>query len=40
MDDVYSAFENQRKKADAISADQQDLEELEADAKLISLEKK
>ena len=40
VNDRYTAFEERRKKADALAADQQDLEELEADAKLISLEKK
>lgn len=40
VDDVYSAFEERRKKADALAADQQDLEELEADAKVILLSKK
>lgn len=40
VDTMYAAFEERRKKADALAADQQDLEELEADAKLISLEKK
>ena len=40
VDTMYTAFEERRKKADALAADQQDLEELEADAKLISLEKK
>ena len=40
VDEVYSAFEDRRKKADALAADQQDFEELESDAKLISLEKK
>lgn len=40
VDDVYSAFEERRKKADAAAADRKDLAELEADARLISLEKK
>ncbi len=40
VDTMYTAFEERRKKADALAADQQDLAELEADAKLISLEKK
>lgn len=40
VNDRYTAFEERRKNADALAADQQDLEELEADAKLISLEKK
>ena len=40
VDDVYSAFEERRKKADALATDQQDLEELEADAKSILISKK
>lgn len=40
VSDRYTAFEERRKKTDALVADQQDLEELEADAKLISLEKR
>lgn len=40
VDKVYADFEERRKKADAIAADQQDLEDLEADAKSILLSKK
>lgn len=37
---IYAAFDARRKKADALAADRQDLEELEADAKMILLDKK
>lgn len=40
VDAIYTAFDARRKKEDAIAADQQDLEELEADAKVILLSKK
>lgn len=40
VDEVYSVFEERRKKTDALAADRQDLEELEADAKNILLFKK
>lgn len=40
VNDIYTAFDARRKKEDAIAADQQDLEELEADAKVILLSKK
>ena len=40
VDAIYAAFDARRKKADALAADRQDLEELEADAKMILLDKK
>ena len=40
VDAIYTAFDARRKKEDAIAADQQDLEELESDAKVILLSKK
>lgn len=40
VDAIYTAFDARRKKEDAIAAEQQDLEELEADAKVILLSKK
>lgn len=40
VDAIYTAFDARRKKEEAIAADQQDLEELEADAKVILLSKK
>lgn len=40
VDAIYTAFDAHCKKEDAIAADQQDLEELEADAKVILLSKK
>lgn len=40
VNDIYTALDARRKKEDAIAADQQDLEELEADAKVILLSKK
>ena len=40
VDAIYAAFDAPRKKADALAADRQDLEELEADAKMILLDKK
>ena len=38
VDAIYAAFDARRKKADALAADRQDLEELEADAKMILLD--
>lgn len=40
VNDIYTAFDARRKKSDAAAADREDLAELEADARLISLEKK
>ena len=40
VDAIYTAFDARRKKEEAIAAEQQDLEELEADAKVILLSKK
>ena len=40
VDKIYDAFEERRKEADAMAADQQDLAELESDMKIISIEKK
>lgn len=40
VNDIYTAFDARRKKSDAVAADREDLAELEADARLISLEKK
>lgn len=40
VDAIYTAFDARRKKEEVIAADQQDLEELEADAKVILLSKK
>lgn len=39
VNDIYTAFDARRKKSDATAADREDLAELEADARLISLEK-
>lgn len=39
VNDIYTAFDARRKKSDAAAADREDLAELEADARLISLEK-
>lgn len=39
IDTVYTAFDRRRKQLAALQADQQDLEELEADIKMISQEK-
>lgn len=39
VNDIYTAFEARRKKSNAAAADREDLAELEADARLISLEK-
>lgn len=39
VNDIYTAFDARRKKSDAAVADREDLAELEADARLISLEK-
>ena len=40
VNDIYTAFDARHKKSDAAAADREDLAELEADARLISLEKK
>lgn len=40
VNDIYTAFDARRKKSDAAAADREDLAELEADTRLISLEKK
>lgn len=40
VNDIYTVFDARRKKSDAAAADREDLAELEADARLISLEKK
>lgn len=40
VNDIYTAFDARRKTSDAAAADREDLAELEADARLISLEKK
>ncbi len=40
VDAIYATFDARRKKDDALAADRQDLEELEADAKMILLDKK
>lgn len=39
VNDIYTAFDARRKKSDAAAADREDLAELEADVRLISLEK-
>lgn len=39
VNDIYTAFDARRKKSDTAAADREDLAELEADARLISLEK-
>lgn len=39
VNDIYTAFDARRKKSDAAAADREDLAELEADARLISLKK-